>query len=91
MTRDAILAQIKSSFRYMRGIKSVVDTVLARDQCTRLLTGIDVKMTVKKCSNYTIKEEMQGQLCKNWEKTITYISEIYLYGNRQNPFFLSHV
>ena len=40
----------------------------ASDPCTRLLDGYKVKMTGKNCPNYTIKEEMHGQLCKNWGK-----------------------
>ena len=42
--------------------------MLASDKRTRLLDGYEVKMTDKNCPNYTIKEEMHGQLCKNWEK-----------------------
>ena len=44
-------------------------TVLASNPCTRRLDGYKVKMTGKNCPNYTIKEEVHGQLYKNWEKT----------------------
>ena len=43
-------------------------TVLASDPCTRFLDGYKVKMTGKNCPNYTKKEEMHVQLCKNWRK-----------------------
>ena len=39
------------------------------DLCTRLLDGYKVKMAGKNCPYYTIKEEMHGQLCKNWGKS----------------------
>ena len=38
-------------------------TVLASDPSTRLLGRYKVKKTGKNCPNYTIKEEMHGQLC----------------------------
>ena len=44
------------------------EPVLANDPCTRLLDGNEVKLTGKNCPNYTIKEKMHGQLCKNWRK-----------------------
>ena len=43
----------------------VRSTVLASDPCTRLLDGCKVKMTGTNCQNYTIKEEVHGQLCQN--------------------------
>ena len=43
-------------------------TVLASNLCTRHLDGYKVKMMGRNCLNYTIKEKMHGQLCKNWEK-----------------------
>ena len=43
-------------------------TVLASDPCTRLLDGHEVKIMGTFFQNYTIKEEMHGQLCKNWKK-----------------------
>ena len=46
-------------------------TVLASNQCTRLLDGYKVEMAGKNCPNYTInmiKEKIHGQLCKNWGK-----------------------
>ena len=52
--------------------KCVHITVLASDPYTRLLDGYKVKMTGKNCLNYTIKEEMYRQLCKNWGKTIQF-------------------
>ena len=39
-------------------------TVLASDPCTCLLDVYKVKMTRKNCLNYTMKEEMHGQLRK---------------------------
>ena len=44
-------------------------TVLAIHPSTRFLDGYKVKMTGKNCQNYTIGEEMYGQLCKNRGKT----------------------
>ena len=46
-----------------------IDTVvLASDPCSSFLDGYKVKMTGKNFQKYTIKEKMQGQLCKNWKE-----------------------
>ena len=42
--------------------------VSAGDSCTCLFDGYEVKKTGKNCPNYSIKEEMHGQLYKNWGK-----------------------
>ena len=49
-------------------IFSIHNTVLAGDPCTCLLDRYKIKRTGKNCPNYTIREEMHGQLCKNQGK-----------------------